>query len=101
MTVRLDPEKNETRALFELMDFEGKRVLEIGSGDGRLTWLYADRAAHVTAIEPFAPSFAKAEEGLPDELKGRVEFQNISFEDFAADSEPSAFDIAILSWSLC
>lgn len=101
MTVRLDPEKNETRALFELMDFEGKRVLEIGSGDGRLTWLYADRAAHVTAIEPFARSFDRAKADLPDELMERVDFQNISFEDFAADSEPSAFDIAILSWSLC
>lgn len=101
MAVILDPENNESRALFELMDFEGKQVLEIGSGDGRLTWLYADRAAHVTAIEPFAASHAQAKEGLPNELKGRVNFQNIAFEDFTADSEPLSFDMAILSWSLC
>ncbi len=101
MAVRLDPENNESRTLFELADFAGKQVLEIGCGDGRLTWLYADRAAHVTAIEPFAASFSKAVDGLPREFEGRVAFQNIAFEDFAAASDAGAFDIAILSWSLC
>ena len=101
MMVRLDPESNETSALFEMADFEAKNVLEIGCGDGRLTWLYADRAAHITAIEPFAESIAQAKEDLPAELKGHVDFQNIAFEDFAAGSESSAFDIVMLSWSLC
>ena len=101
MTVRLDPESNETRTLFELADFAGKQVLEIGCGDGRLTWLYANRAAHVTGIEPFARSFNEAEEGLPKALEGRVDFQNVSFEDFAAASDAGAFDLAIQSWSLC
>ncbi len=101
MTVRLDPENNETSALFDLADFEGKNVLEIGSGDGRLTWLYADRAAQVTAIEPFAESIAQAKQDLPAQLQGRVDFQTIAFEDFAAGSEPAAFDMVLLSWSLC
>ena len=52
MTIRTDPENNEPNALFALADFNGRRVLEIGCGDGRLTWRYADKAAHVTAIEP-------------------------------------------------
>ena len=101
MAVRLDPENNELEALFDLADFDGKQVLEIGSGDGRLTWLYAARAAHVTAIEPFAKSFGKAKENLPHELEGRVSFQNISFEDFAPTGGAAAFDVVILSWSLC
>lgn len=100
MVVRIDPENNETRALFDLVDLTGKRVLEIGSGDGRLTWLYAGKAAHVTGIEPFSDAVRKAQENLPDELRDRVEFHHTSFEEFAAASEPSIFDVAIFSWSL-
>jgi len=100
MAIRVDPENNETRALFDLADFSAQRVLEIGCGDGRLTWRYADRAAHVTAIDPFAEGITRAREELPRELQGRVEFHHIAFEDFAAASEPSTFDRAILSWSL-
>ncbi len=101
MTIKVDPENNEPNALFALADFNGRRVLEIGCGDGRLTWRYADRAAHVTAIDPVEGSIARARENTPDELKSRVEFRHIAFEDFAAASESSSFDIAILSWSLC
>ncbi len=101
MTIRADPENNETRALFDLAVFEGKRVLEIGCGDGRLTWRYAGRAAHVTAIDPFAEGIRRANENLPPELRDRVEFHNAAFEDFAAVGRPSTYDIVILSWSLC
>ena len=100
MTIKVDPENNEPRALFALADFNGRRVLEIGCGDGRLTWRYADKAAHVTAIDPFEESIARAKENTPDDLKSRVEFRHIGFHDFAAARESSIFDIAILSWSL-
>ena len=100
MAIRIDPENNETRALFDLVDLAGRRVLEIGSGDGRLTWRYAKMAAHVTAIEPFSEGILKAQENLPDELRDRIEFHNTSFEEFAAASKPSVFDVVILSWSL-
>lgn len=101
MTVKLDPENNEPYALFALANFNGRRVLEIGCGDGRLTWRYADKAAHVTAIDPFEGSITRARENTPENLKSRVEFHRTSFDDFAAASESSTFDIAILSWSLC
>jgi len=101
MTIRVDSESNEPRALFALADFNGQRVLEIGCGDGRLTWRFADRAAHVTAIDPFEGSIARAKANTPDTLKNRVEFRHIGFDDFAAESDSSTFDIAILSWSFC
>ena len=101
MTIKVDPENNEPNALFALADFSGRRVLEIGCGDGRLTGRYADKAAHVTAIDPFQGSIARAKENAPEDLKSRVEFRHAAFEDFAAVSEPSTFDIVILSWSLC
>jgi 2-polyprenyl-3-methyl-5-hydroxy-6-metoxy-1,4-benzoquinol methylase len=101
MAIIIDPENNETRALFELANFSGQHVLEIGCGDGRLTWRYADKAARVTAIDPAAKQIALAREHLPSQLQDRIEFQNIAFEDFAAASEPRAYDMVILSWSLC
>jgi 2-polyprenyl-3-methyl-5-hydroxy-6-metoxy-1,4-benzoquinol methylase len=101
VAIRSDPDNNEIRALFDMADFSGKHVLEIGCGDGRLTWRYADAATHVTAIEPFEESFRRARANLLDTLRDRVEFHNIAFEDFANSNESALFDRAILSWSLC
>ena len=76
-------------------------MLEIGCGDGRLTWRYADSVSHVTAIDPFAEGIKRATQSLSEASKGRVEFHNVAFEEFAAVTGPSTFDTAILSWSLC
>ena len=100
MPIRSDPECNESRALFEMADFTGKHVLEIGCGDGRLTWRYADRSAHVTAIDPFEEGIRRAKKNLPDRLRDRVKFFPITFEDYARTTEAATWDIAILSWTL-
>lgn len=100
MAIQVDPEGNETAALVDLAELQGCRVLEIGCGDGRLTWRYAGRAAHVTAIEPFAGSIARARERLRG-MDLPVEFRHVSFEDFAAGSDSGVFDATLLSWSLC
>lgn len=100
MTIRVDAENNEPRALFDLADFGGQRVLEIGCGNGRLTWRYAGKAGHVIAIDEFADDITRAKDHMPDERKEHVEFHHIAFEDFAAKSESSTFDRVILSWSL-
>ena len=100
MTIRSDPENNEIRALLDLVDFSGKHVLEIGCGDGRLTWRYAQAATHVTGIDPFEKAIGRAIENQPDKLRNQVEFHHITFEDFVAASESEMFDMAIFSWSL-
>jgi 2-polyprenyl-3-methyl-5-hydroxy-6-metoxy-1,4-benzoquinol methylase len=98
---RLDPENNETRALLDMVNFYEQHVLEIGCGNGRMTWRYADMAAHVTAIDPVASQIALAKEQLPGWLRDRLEFQHLEFEDFADASAPSIYDIVFLSQSLC
>jgi 2-polyprenyl-3-methyl-5-hydroxy-6-metoxy-1,4-benzoquinol methylase len=101
MSIQQDPEGHEIAALFDLVDLDAKDVLEIGCGDGRLTWRYAERSAHVIAIEPFADAIERARKGMPEALIGKVDLRHVAFEDFAAASRPSTFDVAILSWSLC
>jgi cyclopropane fatty-acyl-phospholipid synthase-like methyltransferase len=98
MAVQRDPEGRETRLLFDLVgDFSGKRVLEIGSGEGRLTWHYIEEAAHVTGIDPDPDRIATAIEDTPPEMNRRVSFFTAGIDDFIT---PERFDLAILSWSL-
>ena len=101
MTIRVDPDNNETRVLLDIVNFSGQHVLEIGCGDGRVTWRYAEKAARVTAIDPSSKLIAQAKADLPRHLRDHIEFQDIAFEEFSAARAPSAFDIVILSWSLC
>ena len=86
--------------MFSLAEFKGQHVLEIGCGDGRLTRLYAGRAAHVTAVDPWADGIAKAKKNLPAELQDRVTFHQSPFLDFARQKKTASFDTAILAWSL-
>jgi 2-polyprenyl-3-methyl-5-hydroxy-6-metoxy-1,4-benzoquinol methylase len=99
--ISIDPEKREILALFELSDLDRKHVLEIGPGTGRLTWRYADRAAHVTAVDPWVDGIRRARRTAPTALAKRIEFHPTAFLDFADDHGPSVYDVAILSWSLC
>ena len=98
MTYRLDPEGTETRALHGLVDFGGKDVLEIGSGDGRLTWRYAGRAKSVLAIDPKDDRVATAIEETPPGLESLVTFRAGDFTQM--DAFDRAFDVALFSWSL-
>ncbi|MEK6273767.1 MAG: class I SAM-dependent methyltransferase [Actinomycetota bacterium] len=93
-----DPEGAELRALGALVDFSGQRVLEIGCGDGRMTWLYAEQAADVVGIDVDEESIRDARAALPDQLADRVAFQVAEAE--SLDVPPQRFDIAFLSWSL-
>ena len=98
MSVLPDPEDTETKALHDYADFSGKRVLEIGCGDGRLTWRYADRAASIVAIDPDADDIATALEDCPNDLRDKIEFRTQRFEELDIPTEK--FDLALLSWSL-
>jgi ubiquinone/menaquinone biosynthesis C-methylase UbiE len=101
MAVSLDPEGEELRTVLDFLgDPAPRRVLEIGAGDGRLTFRYADRVAHVTAIDPDEDDIARARERVPPVLAERIGFQAISLERYTHPSGLAAFDAALLSWSL-
>jgi len=103
MTISLDLEENEIKSLLEFAGkLAGKRVFEIGCGDGRLTWRYASQAAYVVAIDPTPEKINQAQENLPVELSDRVSFHALGLEEYAARHPPQAskFDLVLLSWSL-
>jgi hypothetical protein len=82
MPIILDPEGNESNALFSLpITWTGLSVLEIGSGDGRLTWRYADKVALVTALEPDADKHAAALANPPRGFE-HVRFLNLGLDEF-------------------
>ena len=98
MTPVLDPEGEHLAALRRLGDFRGRRVLEMGCGDGRLTAGIAEDAAHVLAFDPDADRVAEAERTLPAALADRVSFRVASGTEI--EIEPHSFDIVVFSWSL-
>ena len=98
VTVSIDPEGAETRAIHELVNFDGADVLEVGCGDGRVTWRYARQAASVLALDVDEAKIATAIESTPIELRSTVTFKAADIGD--AQVADDAFDVAVLSHSL-
>jgi ubiquinone/menaquinone biosynthesis C-methylase UbiE len=98
MTAVLDPEGAHLAALRRLGDFRGRRVLEMGCGDGRLTHGIASDAGSVVAFDPDAEAVACARRSLPAELAQRVVFRAASAKEI--ELERHSFDIVVFSWSL-
>jgi ubiquinone/menaquinone biosynthesis C-methylase UbiE len=88
----------ELDALHALVDFSDRRILEIGCGDGRMTWLYADQSAELLGVDPDEESIRDARAALPSRLADRVEFRVADAQ--SLDVPRERFDIAFLSWSL-
>lgn len=97
MTFQKDPEQNETRFLSRLAELHGKRVLEIGCGEGRLTWRYAGKPSATFAIDPDRDALRVAAVDRPSGLKDKVHLASAMAEQLPFRKE--TFDIALLAWS--
>lgn len=98
MSFEVDRAGIETRAIHDLVDFNGASVLEVGCGDGRLTWRYASEANRVVALDVNEAKVDAAIRALPEELEEKVSFRVADASGF--DSGTDEFDVAILSYSL-
>lgn len=98
MSITIDPQGVETRAINDLVDFEGLRVLEVGCGDGRMTWRFAEKASSVLAIDVDEEKIEAAKRATPDHLRSKVRFDVIDLT--RAQLPDDSFDAAVLSYSL-
>ncbi len=70
MPKRQDPEGIEIKMVLKHLSFDDKVVLEIGCGDGRLTFKYAGMARKVVAVDPIADTIEIATRNKPKNLAG-------------------------------
>lgn len=92
------PDGMEIRLIERFASLRGKRVLEVGCGDGRLTVQYAPDAARVVAMDPDRPSLELAIDECDYRGINNVAFRLGSVERLPARGAP--FDVALFSWSL-
>jgi len=98
MSSPIDPEGTEIKVIHELVDFSDADVLEVGCGDGRMTWRYADEAATVLAMDMNEEKIKRAAEAIPPPLRLKLNF--VSANIAGVELPPDAFDVAILAHSL-
>jgi len=60
MAIELDPAGVEPSAILQVVDFHDAHVLEVGAGDGRLTFRYAEGFRSVVGIDTKEPEIQSA-----------------------------------------
>jgi len=99
MAIQIDPAGREIELLRRLVRWRGRRVVEIGCGDGRLTLrLAAFRPASIHAMDPDRRQVVRGRRTLP-----RRQAESISYRVGKAESLPyraAEFDCAVFAWAL-
>ena len=98
MPAIIDPDGVEIVTIKELVDLRDLRIVEIGCGDGRLTFECGREAASVVAVDSDEDAIRKARAETPRALRRRIRFEVAD----AAELElpKGEFDLALFSWSL-
>ena len=98
MSLQKDPEGFEKKILHQYADFANARVLEIGCGEGRLTWKYAAASSLTVGIDPDYDALRIARADSPYDLRKHVHFIRASASHLPFAKE--TYDLAVLAWSL-
>ncbi len=92
------PSGVERRSVERFVSLRGARVLEIGCGNGRLTFEYAARAERVEAFDPNPLEIGRARRGARVRRTGNVRFHVRAVQDWTPTR--ARFDVALFTWSL-
>jgi ubiquinone/menaquinone biosynthesis C-methylase UbiE len=96
-TLRPNP-LDEVRAWGGEALVRGRRVLDLGCGDGRFAFAFARLASNVEGLDPDAEAIAVAKQTARE-----AGVRNVRFAVGAAQHLPypdGAFDVVVLSWTL-
>lgn len=93
-----DPENTERRFLQRYTPKSEERVLDIGCGDGRLTWFFARNARLVVGMDIDTDDLRNAESTRPEVVSAKVCFAAAAGEAMPFVNE--MFNLALFSWSL-
>ena len=94
----VDAEGAHLAAVLRAADFRNRRVLEVGSGEGRLTRGIAPLAESVLAFDPISEDVTRARADFPLELSEKVRFEVAQADEI--EIEPQSIDLVFFSWSL-
>ncbi|MGH2521749.1 MAG: class I SAM-dependent methyltransferase [Anaerolineales bacterium] len=98
------PSTIELKTIRSLASFAGKRVLEVGVGDGRLAWPFALEAAQWIGLDPDEEELGAGQKELKEKQgkEGKRGKVRLLVGDARALSFPAGyFDGAFFTWSLC
>lgn len=98
MATEVDPSGTMPGAILKAADFRGAHVLEVGAGDGRLTFQYAANPRSVVAIDTKEADIRAASARQRVELHGDVHFLCASATALPFSAEQ--FGIVLLASSL-
>ena len=98
MPLVVDPDGVEIATIRELVDLPGLNVVDIGCGDGRLSFECAREGASVFGFDPDGEAINAAKAATHCGLERRLRFEVAD----AAEIElpKREFDLALFSWSL-
>lgn len=96
--IQKDPENSELKKLLDFADLADAHVLEVGSGEGRLTWKYAAASKRTVGLDPDQDALRIARADCPADLRKRVAWIAASAVNIPFAKE--TFDRAVLAWSL-
>jgi ubiquinone/menaquinone biosynthesis C-methylase UbiE len=98
MATEVDPAGVMPSAILKAADFRHARVLEVGAGDGRLTFQYAAEPRSVVAIDTKEPDIQAASQCQGGKFRGDVQFLCTSA--VALPFSAEQFGIVLLASSL-
>ncbi len=98
MAVQRDPDGIETQTLLSQVGFAGRRVLEIGSGEGRLTARLAPHSGAYFALDYDLERLQSAREAAAG--NPAVCVPSVQADALALPFPAEEFDVALMAWSL-